>query len=219
MILWVLEKPRKHERSMAGLLQGDFAVRAFASVRNFLKLGALSAAVPQAIVIHADDFLDDLDNLEKLIGIHWPKAEIVVVGDAAGDGLDRAVHVPDDQYPELPFIMQRLLHVADEGDPSHIELGDLRLDLEANRLQVLPHGEWQHLTLKEAQILRHLIRFQDRYLSHEDLCNEIWKDVKVSPKSVSSHISRLRRSLAPSHYAIESIYGGGYRLVHQASEG
>ncbi len=215
-IVWVLEKPGRLELSLAAVLHGDVAVRAFASIKNFLKLGRLSSVKPQAIVIHGDDFYDDVENLEKLIEIHWPESKVVVLASLALRGSTQAFFLDTAAFRELPFIMQRLLHRDKEEPARCLTLADLCLDYEGNRLRVLPEGDWLHLTLKESQILRHLIRFHNRFLSHEDLCNEIWKDVKVSPKSVSAHISRLRRNLMASHLTIESIYGGGYRLVNQA---
>ena len=216
-IVWVIEKPGRLESSLAGILHGDVAVRAFASIRNFLKLGRLSSLKPNAVVIAGNDFPGELNNLEQLIDIHWPLAQIVVVADEAPGVILKAVYIQRKHYSELPFIVQRLLNEEVSATSSFIEIGDLCLDLEGHRLRVLPAGEWLHLTLKEAQILRHLIKFQDRFLSHEDLCREIWKDVKVSPKSVSSHMSRLRANLSSSHFTIDSIYGGGYRLVNQAN--
>ncbi|RYZ60290.1 MAG: winged helix family transcriptional regulator [Proteobacteria bacterium] len=215
-IVWVIEKPGRLENSIASILQGDVAVRAFASVRNFLKLGRLSSVQPKAILIDGDDFASDVENLEKLIEIHWGESKIVVVASEGIKTHSGTFFVPKSSFLELPFVMQRLLHNEKPEKTRFTVMNDLCLDFEGNRLRVLPEGEWMHLTLKEAQILRHLIRFQNRFLSHEDLCNEIWKDVKVSPKSVSSHMSRLRRNLLASQLTIESIYGGGYRLVSQA---
>ncbi|MBC7661668.1 MAG: response regulator transcription factor [Chitinophagaceae bacterium] len=217
-VVWVIEKPGRSELSLTSLLQGDVAVRAFASIKNFLKLGRMSAVKPQAIVIHGDDFPDDLENLEKLIDIHWPLAKIVVLGTKPIHASSYAFWIEKEGFSQLPFTLQRLLNMENREESRFIVLGNLCLDFEGNRLRTLPEGDWQHLTHKQAQIMRHLIRFQNRFLSHEDLCNEIWKDVKVSPKSVSSHISRLRQNLSSSHFTIESIYGGGYRLVNQDSE-
>lgn len=214
-IVWVIEKPGRMERSITSLLQGDVAVRAFASIKNFLKLGRLSSVKPRAIVIQGDDFVDDVENLEKLIEIHWPESKIVVVASEPLSAASQAYFVEKASFLELPFIMQRLLF-RDPGEKIKFTvLGDLCLDFDGNRLRILPEGDWMHLPHKEAQILRHLIRFQNRFLSHEDLCNEVWKGVKVSPKSVSAHISRVRDKLIASHLTIESIYGGGYRIVSQ----
>lgn len=216
-VVWVIEKPGRGEKSMAGLLQGDVAVRAFASIRNFLKLGRLSSVKPDAILVRAEDFLGDVENLEKLIEVHWPESKIVVVGEKPPRLDAKSYFLESSSFFELPFIVQRLLQREEEDASRTLMVGELCLDFEGKQFRVLPTGDWTHLTFKEAQILRHLMRFQDRFLSHEDLCNEIWKGVKVSPKSVSSHISRLRTNLMTSHYTIESVYGGGYRLVHQDS--
>ncbi|RZA16561.1 MAG: response regulator transcription factor [Proteobacteria bacterium] len=216
-VVWVIEKPGRGEKSMAGLLQGDVAVRAFASIRNFLKLGRLSALKPNAILVRGDDFAGDTENLEKLIEIHWPQAKALVVCGLAPKPDSRTYFVSEAHYGELPFIVQKLLAKTDDEGLRYLTAGELCLDFEGKQFRVLPHGEWNHLTFKETQILRYLMRFQDRYLSHEDLCNEIWKGVKVSPKSVSSHMSRLRTNLMSSHFTIESVYGGGYRLVHHDS--
>lgn len=216
-IVWVIEKPGRGEKSLAGLLQGDVAVRAFASIKNFLKLGRLSSVKPEAIIVRGDDFAGDVDNLEKLIELHWAGAKCIVLGSLPPRAESKSYFVESSHLSDLPFIIQKLLNKEAETNSKFLVLGELCLDFEHKQFKVLPGGEWNHLTNKEAQILRHLMKFHDRYLSHDDLSNEIWKGIKVSPKSVSSHMSRLRSNLMVSHYTIESVYGGGYRLVSQDS--
>lgn len=218
-VVWVIEKPGRGEKSIVSILQGDVAVRTFASIRNFLKLGRLSTVKPNAVVIRGEDFPGDVDNLSKIIDIHWPESKTLVFGGTPPPGDSKTYFVEDSAFLELPFIVQRILHKENqtEADSRCLVVGELCLDFEGKQFRVLPHGDWHHLTFKETQILRHLMKFQGRYLSHEDLCNEIWKGVKVSPKSVSSHMSRLRTNLMSSHFTIESVYGGGYRLVHHDS--
>ncbi len=217
-VVWVIEKPGRGDKSMAGLLQGDVAVRTFASIKNFLKLGRLSSVKPNAILIRGDDYPGDIENLEKILEIHWPEAKTLIVGGLTPSSESKSYFIPLEAYSQLPFVVLSTLKHDDAIGAKLLTLGELCLDFEHKQFRVLPHGEWVHLTFKEAQILRHLMRFHDRYLSHDDLCREIWKGVKVSPKSVSSHMSRLRTNLMSSHYTIESVYGGGYRLAHHNAE-
>ncbi|MCX6128711.1 MAG: helix-turn-helix domain-containing protein [Proteobacteria bacterium] len=113
----------------------------------------------------------------------------------------------------MPFLLQEILRFGDESGPAAVlQLSDLLLDMDTMRLKLSPEGEWQRLKPKEAQILRHLLRNPDRCLSHEDLVLAVWKDVRVSPRSMASHISRLRRILQGSQVEIRNVYGGGYQL-------
>jgi hypothetical protein len=215
-VIWVLESPEDGRQSLVSLLQGDAAVRVFASIKNFLRLARSSRVLPDAIVVRCEDFADDLSNLDQILSLHWSKALRVYCHSAKQPfSSDSAVFYPADRLPELPFYLQTAL----AGDCVTLEtlltFGDICLNGDTISLRILPDGEWTKIAPKEAQILRHLIRFQERYLSLDDICAEVWKDAKISSRSVSGHMSRLRRHLQGSRCEIESLYGGGYRITHQ----
>lgn len=213
-ILWVFEKPGRGVESLTARLQGDFAVRVFASVRNFLRIARSSRVQPDCILVRAEDFPAEMDTLDSILASSWSKGHRVYVSSGALQGLSpESIVYESSQLVELPFFLQKLLHHPKTPTSQFLEVGDVALDVEESKLRIAHESDWVKLSPKETQLLRHLMRFQDRFLSHEDLCAEVWKDVKVSTKSVASHVSRLRRHLADSNLEIRSIYGGGYQLV------
>lgn len=218
-ILWVFEKPGRGSDALAARLQGDFAVRVFASIRNFLRIARSSRIEPDCILIRAEDFPDELDTLDSILLASWAGSQRIYCSAAAIPGLSpESMIYESSQIPELPFFIQKLMRLPKNPTGRLLEVGDVALDVDESKLRTVPEGEWIKLSPKEAQLLRHLMRCQDHFLSHEDLCAEVWKDVKVSPKSVASHVSRLRRHLSHSNVEIRSIYGGGYQLVLSSAD-
>lgn len=220
-VIWILERPRPPHESTPALLQGDFAVRAFASLRNFLRLAPLKGRFPDLLVVRSSDFVDELSNLESLLSLRYEAVPRVYLGPAIGFApvAADATVIADEDLDRLPFIVQEMLRF--DGKPesgSHLQLDDLILDTSGHRLRLLPDGEWVRLTPKEGQILRHLLKNPNHCLSHQDLVLAVWKDVRISPRSMASHISRLRRYLHGSQLEIRNVYGGGYQLCNSPVE-
>lgn len=220
-VIWVLERPRPPTESTPALLQGDFAVRAFASLRSFLRLAPLRGRLPDLLVVRSVDFVDDLNNLESLLSLRYEAVPRLYLGSVEGfmpAAADASIFSTDDRN-QLPFVVQELLRFdGPRGSASLVQLHDLILDTAGHRLRLLPDGEWVRLTPKEGQILRQFLSNPDHCLSHEDLVQAVWKDIRVSPRSMASHISRLRRYLQGSQLKIRNVYGGGYQLCNVASE-
>lgn len=221
-VVWVLESPRPYRENLPDLLQGDFAVRAFASLRSFLRLSSMSSLQPDAIVIRCEDFFEEVQNLNNILSLQLPDAIRLYVGDG-NDLLEvsGACFVATDQWRDLPFILQQILSKSDlrkdGGSQPYLQVGEICLDVEGQRLRILPDGPWVRLAPKELQLLRVFLRHPERCLSHEDLTAEVWRQVKVSSRSVASHISRLRRYLESSQFTIKSVYGGGYQLSQEST--
>jgi DNA-binding response OmpR family regulator len=67
------------------------------------------------------------------------------------------------------------------------------------------------LTAMEFKILILFAKFSGVVLSRDMILNRIWgNEVFVSPRSVDTHISKLRRKLSPISHIIQSIHGSGY---------
>ncbi len=212
-VVWVLETPRPAQENLPDLLQGDFAVRAFASLRNFFRLSPMSRKRPDAIVVRCADFPEEISNLDQILSLQWQDVNRIYIGDGHELLTIEGVWIvrPED-WRELPFLLQQILSNPDLRSSTYLQLGEICLDVEGQRLRILPDGVWVRLAPKELQILRVFLKHPDRCLSHEDLTAEVWRHVKVSSRSIASHISRLRRYLETSQYQIKSVYGGGYQL-------
>lgn len=220
-VIWVLERPRPPAESTSALLQGDFAVRAFASLRNFLRLAPLRGRLPDLLIVRSADFADELMNLENLLGLRYESVPRLYLGSVEGFApvAAEASIVDADDRTQLPFMVQEILRFdGPQGSSAHLQLDDLVLDIAGHRLRLGAEGEWVRLTPKEGQILRHLLKNPNHCLSHQDLVLAVWKDVRVSPRSMASHISRLRRYLQGSQLEIRNVYGGGYQLCKVSLE-
>lgn len=67
------------------------------------------------------------------------------------------------------------------------------------------------LTAKEYKILILFTNSIGTVLSRDTILNRIWgNDVFVSPRSVDTHISKLRKKLGAVSYIIQSMHGTGY---------
>jgi hypothetical protein len=220
-VIWILERPRPPEASTPALLQGDFAVRAFASLRNFLRLAPLRGRLPDLLIVRSLDFADELINLESLLSLRYEAVPRMYLGPVEGFTLaaSDATIIEESDFPQLPFLVQAILRFdAPQRSISVVQMNDLVLDTAGHRLRLLPDGEWVRLTPKEGQILCHLLKNPNHCLSHQDLVLAVWKDVRVSPRSMASHISRLRRHLDGSQLEIRNVYGGGYQLCNSPLE-
>lgn len=218
-VIWVLEKPRPAAENLPDLLQGDFAVRAFASLRNFFRLTSLKQQAPDLFLIRSQDFGEELENLDRVMALQWPDVIRVYLGVAPRNESEGVWSLAEAGWEGLPFLLQQILQKKGAHKPStYLQWGDICLDDEAQRLRILPDGPWIRLAPKELQIIRVFLKHPEHCLSHEDLSAGVWRGVKVSSSSVASHISRLRRYLGPSHCQIKSVYGGGYQLQKDVSE-
>ena len=71
------------------------------------------------------------------------------------------------------------------------------------------------LTLKEYELLRHLMTNRGRVFTREQLLDTIWGyDYYGGTRTVDVHIRRLRKSLESTRHdrLIETVRGSGYRF-------
>jgi two-component system OmpR family response regulator len=129
------------------------------------------------------------------------------------EGLDTGA----DDYLRKPFSfavlvarIHALLRRATLGEPTPLQVGDLRLDLRARR--ALLGGAEVVLTAREFQLLTFLVRRAGRVVSKPEILAGVWEDgYEGAPNAVEVYIARLRRKLGPSP-PIETLRGMGYRL-------
>src|SRR6516225_4469469 len=99
-------------------------------------------------------------------------------------------------------------------DPSVIEIGAWRVDPALD--EISKDGETTKLEPKMMQLLLCLAAHAGEVVSVEQLLDEVWKDVVVTPDSVYHAIAALRRVLGddsknPSYIA--NVLRRGYRLI------
>ena len=96
-----------------------------------------------------------------------------------------------------------------EEAPSHIELGDLEIDLE--QFVVRRGKERIELAKKEFDLLTLLASKPGKVFSREEIFNKVWgTDVIVGNRTIDVHIRKLREKLG-DHY-IKTMKGIGYKV-------
>jgi len=85
------------------------------------------------------------------------------------------------------------------------------------KLELRIHGSTIHLTLMEAELLRHLIRNGDRAVSRKTILEEVWGlHEDTDTRAIDNFVVRLRRYIEddpaePQH--LLTVRGVGYRFV------
>lgn len=91
------------------------------------------------------------------------------------------------------------------------QAGSLKIDLEKHEVTV--NGENTILTLKEFELLRHLIQNKGIVLTRSRLLEEIWGfDFEGETRTLDVHIRSLRAKLGEAGELIQTVRGVGYRL-------
>jgi len=96
-----------------------------------------------------------------------------------------------------------------------LRIGQLFLDMERHSLSD-NRGKAQKLTVREAELLRHLILHKNVLVNKKDLLLLFWGNTDFfNGKSLEVFISRIRKLLQlDNKLHIESIYGAGY-ILHE----
>jgi DNA-binding response OmpR family regulator len=93
--------------------------------------------------------------------------------------------------------------------------GDIKLSVSLQRAAIIQEGREVPISLTpvEFKLLFHLLRYDDKIFTREQLLTAIWDDAsEVFERTVDMHVSKLRKKIAPSFYEIKAVHGMGYRL-------
>ncbi len=126
-----------------------------------------------------------------------------------------------DDYVTKPFGQEELLarvraflrrsYVSAKITDTKIQIGELRIDLEARRVFV---GENDlHLTRTEYAILAELANHLDAIVTHDELIVRIWgPEYRGSNHYLHNYLGRLRKKLGEYSELLETVPGMGYNL-------
>ncbi|HEY1958356.1 MAG TPA: response regulator [Polyangiaceae bacterium] len=187
---------------------------------------ALDKLAEKPALVILDLMLPDMSGIEICKTIkHTPQtANIpVLMLTARGEEIDRVVgfEVGADDYIVKPFSMRELLlrvgailrraGAAPAKTRGVIELGDLKIDVDAHRVWI--GVQEVELTALEFRLLMTFYERRDRVQSRATLLDDVWG---VSPdlvtRTVDTHVKRLREKLGNTEL-IETVRGVGYRLT------
>ena len=186
-------------------------------------LEALRSWKPDALLL--DLMLPDLSGTEicRIIRSDTLTHDLpVLMLTARGEEVDRVVgfELGADDYVTKPFSprelvlrVKALLKRARRGSASaeEIRIGDLLVQQAGHRAFV--KGKEVSLTAKEFKLLNHLASTRGRVQTRDHLLDTIWGDeTYVTPRTVDTHMKRLREKLGPVKGYIETVRGVGYRF-------
>jgi DNA-binding response OmpR family regulator len=170
-----------------------------------------------------DLLLPGLDGLAVLRHAVSQNPELPVLVLSARTGVATKVEALDAgarDYLAKPFALDellarvRVLLRAGAGPSRQGSTGAPALELDGRTRSISGRdGRVVHLSEREYALLEYLVRSRDEVVSRERILNAVW-DYQFDPRSnvVDVYVARLRRKLE-SEAVIETVRGGGYRLV------
>jgi DNA-binding response OmpR family regulator len=175
-----------------------------------------------ADVVLLDLLLPDGHGLDVLRDLRGVTEVPILVLTAVGDDrtLVRALHSGADDYLVKPFredvllarieAVVRRIQFSAQPPPRVVEVGDVRIDLEARRVSA--GGEEVVLTGMEFDVLAALARRRGTAVKRERVLDEVYGDAsRTRTHSLGVHLTSLRRKLNRPGLIV-TLHGFGYRL-------
>lgn len=177
------------------------------------------AAVAGCDLVILDGMLPDMDGLEVCRTLRQRSGEVpVLMLTARGELADRVTGLETgaDDYLVKPFEVEELLARIRAlhrraGAPIGT-CGPLRIDW--RRRRAIVDSQPLPLTAREFDLLACLMRQRAEVVGKAELLREVWgMERDPGTKIVEVHMSRLRAKLGAAASLLETVRGGGYRLV------
>ncbi len=188
----------------------------------------IERAREQPDLIILDLMLPDMDGTEVLRTLKADdrtRGVPVIFLSARTDEVDRVVgfELGAEDYVAKPFSPRELMlrvrallrRRGASEETGAMRAGGLTVDLGSHRVEV--DGEAVDLTATEFRLLAHLMRKPGRVLERDRLLDAVWgQEVYVTPRTVDTHVQRLRQKLGSAGSLIETVRGVGYRFSEEA---
>ncbi len=186
-------------------------------------LEVVRAQKPQLVIL--DLWLPGMSGLEvcrRLRNESETAGVAIIMLTANQNEIDRvlAFELGADDYVTKPFSprelvlrAQAILRRKSESPiaPQHVVSGDITVDFDRHLVTV--QGEPVDLTAIEFKLLAALIDRRGRVQSRSALVNMIWdSEHAIEPRTVDTHLRRLREKLGIAGSQISTVRGFGYRL-------
>ena len=217
-ILWVVEPVENREGGLAEALSGNFAVRRIASCSTLHAMLRLEKKRrPEAILMDSSSLLGvSPEALTQVL----PRIDVPVVLFADADqgsqmnlfSTSLIVTLRPESDIDLVRIVDQVLRESENGGQGRLRAYGIELDLVSYTVRVMDTGEIHSLPPKEARLLRLLLSNPGVCVSRNVIEQAVWSGIKVGPRTIDSHVSRLRKRLEFTDVEISSRYGDGYSL-------
>jgi DNA-binding response OmpR family regulator len=176
---------------------------------------------PDAIVL--DIMLPDgngLDILKELREAGSKTPVIMLTAWGKPSDVARGLQLGANDYLSKPFTYEVLLARVEtmfrnvEQMPEAVKKG--RLTLKVRPMEVLVAGQKIKLPPVEFFMLQLFIENEGKVLKAETLYEQVWgADMGDDAQAVQKAVSRLRKKIAGSGYAIAAVYGDSYRFERE----
>ena len=225
-VLVVDDEPTITEVVSRYLERAGYSTRTAGDGRRALELAG--AERPDLVVL--DLMLPGMDGLEVMRHLRQRNGGgdspmCVILLTAKGEPTDRVIglRLGADDYVIKPFspaelvarvdaVLRRVVSEPEQEEP--IAFDGLELDPVARRVTV--RGEEAQLTVREYELLLHLVRHPGQVFSREQLMDSVWQYSFYSDTStVTVHVRRLRAKIeqdASNPRWLQTIWGVGYRF-------
>lgn len=194
--------------------------RGFENGSAFMK--ALESETPELVLL--DIMLpgeDGLSILRKLKSSSKTKKIPVIMLTAKGAEYDIVIGLDAgaDDYVAKPFGMMELVsrikavlrRTKQENEVEVYEVKNLKMNLKKHKVKV--DGNEVVLTLKEYELLKHLMQNQNTVLTRNRLLEEVWGyDFVGESRTLDVHVRSLRQKLGTAGDLVETVRGVGYRM-------
>jgi two-component system phosphate regulon response regulator PhoB len=212
------------EPDLVGLLEFNLRDAGYEPVAAASGSEALVAAAREspALVI-LDLMLPDVPGIEvcrRLRTVPGLSEVPVLMLTARGDEYDRLLgfEAGADDYVVKPFSVREvimrvraLLRRFPDGH-AHRSARWKGLELDPDAQRVLADGEPLLLRRLEYKLIALFLQHPGRLFTREELLTRCWGTTYVGPRTVDTHVRRLRERLGRYSEAVETVPGFGYRL-------
>lgn len=173
-----------------------------------------------------DIMLPDMEGTEVLRRLKSMEATAsipVIMLTAKGEEVDKIVgfELGAEDYITKPFSPRELIlrvkavlkRTAEKPEPIEalVTFNELSVDLSRHKVSV--SGKPIELSSTEFRLLTELMQAKGRVLTRDNLLDRAWgRDCFVIPRTVDTHVRRLRSKLGAAGDYIETVRGVGYRF-------
>jgi DNA-binding response OmpR family regulator len=160
---------------------------------------------------------DDADPSVSAVGFTfraaWPESEQASAAIAIAELLELVRSMVSSRFRDAQTTSTLLAAPALAATPALAPTPEAAADLVVNHLsrRVLVFGRSVELTLREFDLLAHLVGHPERVLTRDQLIDTVWNHAGSDSRTVDVHVARLRRKLADARVAVQTVRGLGYR--------
>ncbi|MFA0087207.1 response regulator [Vibrio sp. 10N.261.51.F12] len=179
-----------------------------------------------------DLMLPDMDGIEICKQVRQFSQLPIIMVTAKSEEIDRLIglELGADDYICKPFspreviarvktVLRRTLAIQPNPAIHSPELVLGQFVLKPDEYEARFSGCFLDLTPKEFMLLRLLVEHPGRVYSRDDILNALYSDLAdVSDRNIDTHIKNIRKKIhavAPTANPIRSVYGVGYKLLHE----